>query len=423
MSKGYRRISKRTRRRYLELYKKAGGMSNCELARSFGVTEGTIRYWKKREGKQDLRTRKPSGVRDFDDQIGSWMTAQSERLRKECMLDLYETLRTHHGFSLSYDALRRYIKKQWPAWKDEKASTRIETPPGILTQVDWKEDVKLRLGSWDNVQEVQFFIAQLGFSRHMAVVPSLEKDMDAFLQAHNRAWVRLGGLTEWVRTDCLATAVKTWHGRSSELNATYERYLTTLGVRCFPSRPGTPTDKGKVEKRIRDFFSTLDIESRVFKDLQELQSYLDEKVVEYELSRHSAATGLPIAQSWYFEQKRLKPLPETLPVDARRMAWCKVRKDGTVSFGGNFYQVHHRYTGERVLCIHTGNEIRLELKGAVLGEWPHLERSRGMLRLSKEVMDDPSSRLSPLVKQWAQETSVRQIEYYQTITGEVSDGA
>lgn len=407
----------------MEEYKKAGGMSNCELARAFGVSEGTIRYWKRREGLPDMRTRKPSGVAAWSDSIQEWINAQADRLRKETMLDLFETLRKHHGFTLSYDALRRYITKHFPSWKSEKTRTRIETPPGVLTLIDWKEDVPVRLGNWDNRPQVQFFIGQLGFSRHMAAVPSLEKDMDAFLQAHNKAWQRLGGLTEWVRTDCLATAVKTWHGRSSELNAAYDRYLDNLGIRCFPARPGTPTDKGKVEKRIQDFFATLDFETRVFKDLDDLQQYLDQQVVAYEARHTSPATGLPIPQSWYFEQKKLKPLPETLPVDSRRMSWCKVRKDGTVNFGGNFYQVHHRYVGERVLCIHTGSEIRIEYQSNVLGKWPHLERSRGMLRLSPEVMDDPGSHVSPLVKQWAQETAQRQIDYYHSITGEVGNGS
>lgn len=419
MSKGYRRINKRTRRRYLEVYKKAGGMSNCELAKSFGVSEGTIRYWKKREGKPDNRTLKPSGVAVFTEQIQNWMNAQADKLRKETVLDLFDTLQKYHGFDRSYDALRRFISKHWPAWKDKKAMTRIETPPAVLTLVDWKEDVPVRLGTWEHQTPVQFFIGLLGFSRHMAVVPSLEKDMDAFLQAHNKAWVRLGGLTEWIRTDCLATAVHTWHGRNSELNAAYDRYLEHLGVKCFPARPGTPTDKGKVEKRIQDFFATLDLEGRVFKDLDELQSWLDERTVVYEVRHQCPATGMPIAQSWYFEQKKLKALPENLPVDARRMAWCKVRKDGTVAFGGNFYQVHHRFVGERVLCIHTGAEIRLEHRGQTLGSWPHLERSKGMLRLSKEVLDDPASPLSPLVKAWAQETAIRQIDFYQAITSEV----
>ena len=416
---GYRRIRRRQRERAMELYKKAGGMSNCELAEAFGVTEGTIRYWKKREGKADNRTLKPSGVAFYTPQIQAWMDGQADRLRKESVLDLYESLRRDHDFKLSYDALRRYITKHWPTWgKESKGSIRLETPPGVLTQVDWKEDVRVRLGSFDHMVPVQFFVAMLSFSRHMAVVPSLEKDMDGFLQAHNKGWVRLGGLTEWVRTDCLATAVHTWHGRDSELTDAYGRYLDHLGVKCFPARPGTPTDKGKVEKRIRDFFATLDFERRVFKDLSDLQTYLDEQTAVYEARHTSPATGLPISQSWSFEQKRLKVLPENLPVDARRIAWCKVRKDGTVAFGGNFYQVSHRLVGERVLCIHTGVDIRLEHRGKELGRWPHLERTKGMLRLTADVVDDPANPLSPLAKAWAQETAVRQIEYYEQVARE-----
>lgn len=415
---GYRPVDPAFRELAMHFKKDGVMMSNVELAEAFGVAESTIRYWKGREGKPDLRRERPNGVEQHHAVIQAWMDAQASRRRTGTMKDLYAHLNRIEGFEVGYDAVRRYVARHWQDWKKVSTYQRIETPPGILTLIDWKEDVPIRLGNWDNLINVQLFFAELSFSRHTAVVVSLEKGMDAFLRCHNAAWIRLGGLTQWVRTDCLATAVTKWNGQFSVINATYKKYLDNLGgLKAFPSRPGTPEDKGKVEKKIRDVMAAINVEGQVWTDLEQLQQALDQGIATMETSIRSGATGLPVSDSWALEKKALKPLPENLPVDALRQSWCLVRKDGTVTFGKNFYQVPHSLVGERVLCVQTATRIQILHHGELIDSWEVLDQATGMVRLSAKVMQNPINPLSPLTKAWAEETAIRQVEFYQSIIG------
>jgi len=105
MPKSYRRVIMTLK----ELNK-----SNSEIARTLGVSEGTVRYWhrKQREKRLDGRTRKPSGVSRYHEIVDDWVSENATRRKGWCI--------------------------------------RIETPPGELAQVDWKEDVQFQIGAPGN---------------------------------------------------------------------------------------------------------------------------------------------------------------------------------------------------------------------------------------------------------------------------------
>ena len=129
---------------------KKTGMSNCEIARKLGVSEGTIRYRLKRKGKEDGRKNKQSNVSRFKVPIETWVQEYSDRPKKTSVKALYQTLARFHNYRLSYDALRRYVRKNYPQMIKRGARCRIETPPGMLMQVDWKENVCVQIGKAGN---------------------------------------------------------------------------------------------------------------------------------------------------------------------------------------------------------------------------------------------------------------------------------
>jgi len=102
----------------------------------------------------------------------------------------------------------------------------------------------------------------------------------------------------------MKTAVKAWNGRSSEMNADYADFLYKLGAKGFPARPGTATDKGKVEKKIQDIFRSIDFRRIVFRNPEDLQQYIDRKVEEKCLRTICPATGTSIAQAYEYENEK-----------------------------------------------------------------------------------------------------------------------
>jgi transposase len=393
------------------------GMSNSELARRLGVSEGTIRYRLKRirSGAKDRRSQRKSSISLFSDLIDTWVKENGEKRRRSTMKSFYGTLVNYHGCRSSYDAFRRYIRKHHPELLAKGVCIRTETPPGQLGLVDWKESIPVRLGRWENLVSVNFLMVELGFSRKPVVVVSERRDQAAFERCHAQAFEKLGGVPAWVRPDCVSTAVVKWQGRRSTLTESYRRFLGAYDVMVFPSRPGTPEDKGKVEKRIQDLFGRLDITNRVFTDLVDLQKAIDREIETLELEWRSGATGLSVAKSFDYERSYLKPLPANRPQVPEREQKATVRRDGTAFFMGNYYQVPQRLVGKQVLCVHAGCEITVWYDGEKIGAWNYLPTTKGLVALSAEVLTSTRIPISDTVRHWGLEVAARQTEIYETI--------
>ncbi|HDO22961.1 MAG TPA: hypothetical protein ENG86_08980, partial [Nitrospirae bacterium] len=220
--------------------------TNSEIARKLGVTEGAIRYRIKRQksGKEDRRKNKGSELDRYFSVIKLWEGEYRDVRHRPAMKTLYERLKKDYGCKGSYDAFRRYIRKHFPEFHKKAVRMRIETPPGALLLVDWKEDVQVQVGGYGNRVKLQALCFTLGFSRKMAVQFSEKKDLESLIHCNQKGFMDIGGLPEVVRTDCLKSAVKRWKGINSELNERYERYMKGLGIEVFPARPGIPEDKG-----------------------------------------------------------------------------------------------------------------------------------------------------------------------------------
>jgi transposase len=393
--------------------------SNCETAAKLGVTEGAVRYRikRRRTGAVDGRTRRPSMLDRYLHVISQWKEDYKDERRRPTLKTLCRWLREQYGYQGSYDAFRRYIRKAIPAFYRKGVRIRVETPPGALLLADWKEDIKVQMGEPGRWVKVQGLCFTLGFSRKTVVRVSERKDLDAFIHAHQEAFRRFDGLPGTIRTDCLKSAVVQWRGSRSVLTERYRRYLDRLGIDAFPARPGAPEDKGKVEKHIKDLFGRLDFAHTVFRDMQHLQGRIDEETRRCEEQWRCGATGLTVAESFEYEKGHLRALPDPfplIPLDERRTS---VRRDGTVFFGGNYYQVPGIYRRKSVLCVHTGEEIVIYHDGEEIGRFPYLAGTKGMVRLSGHVLEDPELRLSETVRRWGLEVAGRQMAIYQEIIG------
>ena len=193
------------------------GRTNQQIAEMMGVTEGAVRYRvnKSRNPVPDRRRNRPSRVSNWRRVIERWFDGTSGSRRRPSMKVLYDHLCKNHGFGLSYSALRRWIRKTYPDWWKMKVRIRLEIPPGQLVQVDWKENILVRIA--DQVVRINVFIFELCFSRKSILLVSQRRDLPSCISAHQAAFRRLGGLPGFIRPDCMKTAVNKWRGFKSDL--------------------------------------------------------------------------------------------------------------------------------------------------------------------------------------------------------------
>jgi len=398
-------------------------LSNVELAKRFGVTEGTIRYHKRKKllNKEDGRKTRYSGVSRFSSPIEDWVQINlaDQNKKRKTIQSLYRTLQTFHNYDLSYDALRRYIRKYFPKIMEKTWYLRVETPPGALAQVDWKEDVKVQLEVPENWATVNFLILLLCFSRKPAVCVRLKKDQPSFLSAHYQAVKALGGAPKYIRCDCMKTAVSLWRGQCSQMNNDYQDFLNRIGSSAFPARPGKATDKGKVEKKIRDIFRDVDFRRIVFRDLDHLQDFINQKIDELCSRTICPATGTTVAKAFEYEKKYLNQTVEKISEIPEEAVSAIVQKGSLVWYRGNHYQIPEGFIGKKVRCVNTGTTLKIFHQGQLLETFRIIGDAKGMVRMSKASAETSQRPMSDLVRSWWLEVADRQIDYYQEITGGV----
>jgi len=128
----------------------------------------------------------------------------------------------------------------------------------------------------------------------------------------------------------MLTCVTKWRGEQSALNQGFESAMNEWGVTVFPFPPGTPRDKGKVEKRIQDILARFDLDQKVFLNLEDGTNQVNEALSRNEREWRCGATGTSIAEAHEREQSHHKALPDPVPRAADAEQRVRVKKDGTL---------------------------------------------------------------------------------------------
>jgi hypothetical protein len=251
-----------------------------------------------------------------------------------------------HDYQGSYKAVLRYVRRR-SAPPPIRPSRRVETRPGARAQIDWGTTRPL-FGSIGVPVEVSAFVMTLSWSRLWVVLWALKQDLLSWIGCHNRALTRLEGVPASVRIDNLKTGVASGAGPWAVLQDGYASYAEQVGFLVDPCRVRTPTDKGKVERRIRDVKWLQVREGERFASLEALQETTDERIAERASRLICPVTGKSVRDSFELERVHLRPLPNLLPTPFDVQVSRVVRRDCTVSFEGRHYSVPFGLVGRSV---------------------------------------------------------------------------
>ena len=325
------------------------GQSIRGTAQQLGVAESTLRYRLHRRRQQaiDGRSQQTEKCALFDDLIQAWIATQAEgEGRPDSVQSLYEQLTSQHGFTGSYKAVWRYVRRRRKPPKI-RPKRRVETRPGTQAQLDWATTQLYveELGGWTCLSA---FLMSLSYSRMWSVQWSVDQTQLAWMSCHTQAFQWLGGIPWSVRIDNLKTAVAQGGGPWAVLNASYTSYADQVGFVVDCCRIRQASDKGKVERRVRDVKSALIRSQERFDSLASLQQTTDARIRERADRLVCPVTGESIAHSWQEEQAHLYPLPVTWPTPFDVQVSRPVGRDGLVHFENRQYAVPFPFVGRTV---------------------------------------------------------------------------
>lgn len=321
------------------------GMSNVEISRLLGVTEGAVRYQRRRLelGVVDGRSKQPFLAEAYRPAIDQYLASVREESPSN-VTELFDYLVAEHDYPGSLRNLQRFVSRTFPA-PPVRARRRVETPPGAQAQADWAHftDVLVKGRRTDLLA----FSMQLSFSRGDVIAWSESGEQLAWLSVHNEAFQRLGGVPATVRVDNVKTAISHGAGAWGVINSTYRRYAQTARFHIDACQPRSPEAKGKVERRILDQRYGCNPYGRHWNSLEELQEWTDERQQVRWAKRTCPATGTSVAEAYRLELPLLSPvdaLPEPFDLTVTR----RVNRDCTVQFEGRAYSVPFQHVGRQV---------------------------------------------------------------------------
>jgi transposase len=186
---------------------------------------------------------------------------------------IWQDLVDDHGFRGSYQSVKRLVGKLRGSRAPE-ACVVIETPPGEECQVDYGSGPMVRDPASGRYCRARMFVLTLGYSRKSVRLLTFRSSTRTWVELHERAFRRLGGVTRLVVLDNLREGVLAPDIYDPALNPLYRDMLTHYGVVALPCRVGDPNRKGKVEAGVGHAKKT-PLKGLRFESPEEAQAYLD----------------------------------------------------------------------------------------------------------------------------------------------------
>ncbi len=265
------------------------------------------------------------------------------------------TMARERGFDGSDRIMQRYVVDVRPA-KSSRAYLVCERLPGEQAQVDWGHVGSIAVPG--GVRALWVFVLYLAYSRMRYAELVLDLTAESLRRSLIRAVTFLGGSTRQWLFDNAKTVVLERHGGAARLHPGLLELAGSLRVNPVLARVRTPTDKGGVERSIRDL-KTGFFAGRRITDLARGNELLREHIVTVIAHRpHPTLPGCTVAEVFEKEKARLMPLPQEMPRTELVMP-VAVDKTASVRFGTNRYSVPPEHAGGTLVLVADDDRVRL----------------------------------------------------------------
>jgi transposase len=356
------------------------GMSQHTIARSLGLSQGTVSKYLNRTRRAGLSWPLPP---EFDDDARletrlypppcelpsnerpqpDWAVVHRELRRASVTLMLlWEEYcdTTSDGFSYSWFC-ERY--KEWVGRL--KPTLRQVHVAGEKLFVDYSgHTMEVIDGLTGEVLTAQIFVAVLGASNFTYAEASFSQSLPDWISSHVRAFTFFGGTTRQTVSDNLKAGVTRACFHEPMVNRTYADLARHYSTAILPARPYRPKDKAKVEVgvqivgrwilarlRNRHFFSLAALNEAVHDLLIDLNNRV---LRSWGRSRRELFEEL--------DRPALTPLPDE-PYEYAEWKRCRVNLDYHVEFAKHYYSVPYNLVRQEVEARITQKTVEIFLRG------------------------------------------------------------
>jgi transposase len=254
----------------------------------------------------------------------------------------------HHGYSGSYDAVKRFIRKLRKS--NSKISCRFEIEPGQEMQVDYGEGALTRDPRTGKYRRPRLFTLTLSNSRHAFQKAVWNSSTEIWCRLHEDGFAYFGGTAHSIRFDNLKEGVIKPDVYDPQLNVLYAKLLEHYDVVPLPCRPYAPDLKGKVESAV-GYVQKTALKGKRFESIEEQNANLARWNERWAATRIHGTTKRQVRAMFDEERPFLQPLPTRF--EYYRICQRTVHFDGYIEVDSAYYSAPPRYIGQKVVT-HVG---------------------------------------------------------------------
>ena len=268
---------------------------------------------------------------------------------------IWQDLVAEHGFTGSYDSVKRFVRKLGAA--TPLPFRRMECAPGVEAQVDFGTGAPVITPDGKR-RKCHVFRLVLSHSRKAYSEPTFTQTTDDFLQALENAFAHFGGVPKTLVIDNLKAAVLHPDWFDPVLTPKIQSFCQHYGTVILPTKPRTPRHKGKVEAGVK-YVQSNGLKGHTFASLEEQQQHLvqwERTVADTRIHGTTKQQVLKVFEE--VERPALLPLPRERFAnfhEARR----KVNRDGHIEVAKAYYSAPPEYLGREVWARWDARLVRI----------------------------------------------------------------
>lgn len=306
---------------------------------------------------------------------GEWRPAAKKSTRKLAGLEnwIEERYKKHHGnadvvrqdlfnernIKVSLRTVERAVKHlREEALVKAKATIRFETPPGKQLQIDFGS-TKVSIAGEET--RVYLFVATLGFSRRLFVMPFLHERQNVWFKGIEGAFAHFGGITEEILLDNAKALVDSHHPSSREVifNERFKAFAQYWGFKPIACAPYRARTKGKDERMV-GYVKRNAVAGHLFPHWDAFVSHLEKWNAEIaDLRIHGTTEEKPLERFVRDEAGALKLMSQKPSFVQIRELSRKVHSDACIEFETNHYSVPSNLVSKEVLVRVDDNFLKI----------------------------------------------------------------
>ena len=346
------------------------GMSIRAIARTFGHSRHKIRQVLKESEPKPYTLNQPrskpklteSFQKIIDEILKSDISAPKKQ--RHTRKRLFDRLRSEHGFTGGYDAVRRYVN-------DQRTDTRetflpISSDAGQRAEADFGQ---IEIDFPDGRCTVSVLLITWSYSGAVFAIALPSEKVEAILHGTREAYEFFGCVPKELWWDNPKTVAKTiLRGRDRELNPHYQSLASHYNFEPLFCLPARGNEKPHVEGRVKWLKRNWATPVPKVNDLDQFNAYL-RRCCEQDWQRTISGKSRPIGERFNAEKQKALALP-LLPFDPYVSESRDVDKYQTVAWQGIRYSVPRRDSFSTVVVNAYVDRIKVFREGRLIADHP-----------------------------------------------------